>query len=203
MMTRQVKVAARPDTEDHVLLLEQRENALATQKSTADKLAAEVGSLQSTTGRLQGKIAAEQEFEQKMAAAKARFSADEAEVLRDGDRFIIRLKKLAFPLGKANLTPQSLSLLAKVRNAVANLGPGRVTIEGHTDATGTKAKNRRLSEERAGAIKEYLQIQTPVTTDTVAIGLADSKPIASNKTKDDRAQNRRVDIIVEPAAITH
>jgi outer membrane protein OmpA-like peptidoglycan-associated protein len=70
-------------------------------------------------------------------------------------------------------------------------------IEGHTDNTGDKAVNQRLGQERAEAVKMYLYetYQIPLHRMNV-ISYGETKPVADNKTKDGRAQNRRVVIRV-------
>jgi peptidoglycan-associated lipoprotein len=70
-------------------------------------------------------------------------------------------------------------------------------IEGHTDNIGTKALNERLGLERAEAVKRYLyeQHQIPLHKMNV-ISYGEDKPAAPNKTRDDRARNRRVVIKV-------
>jgi OOP family OmpA-OmpF porin len=66
------------------------------------------------------------------------------------------------------------------------------TVEGHTDATGADAYNQKLSERRAQAVADYLQAQGIASGRLSASGKGESMPIADNKTKEGRAQNRRV-----------
>jgi outer membrane protein OmpA-like peptidoglycan-associated protein len=68
-----------------------------------------------------------------------------------------------------------------------------IEIEGHTDNVGTKNLNERLGMERAEAVKRYLyeQHQIPLHKMNV-ISYGEDKPVAPNKTRDGRAQNRRV-----------
>ena len=67
---------------------------------------------------------------------------------------------------------------------------------GHTDSIGTEAYNQRLSERRANAVKAYL-VSKGIESDRVATeGKGELQPVASNKTKAGRAQNRRVEIEV-------
>ena len=70
-------------------------------------------------------------------------------------------------------------------------------IEGHTDSTGPKALNDRLGLERADAVKKYLHDQHQIPLHKVnVISYGSDKPVAPNKTKADRAQNRRIVINV-------
>lgn len=150
-----------------------------------------------------GKLEAEKQEGLRLDAAKARFSPAEADVYRDGNQLIIRLKQLAFPSGKATLAGKNFALLGKVQKVIQDLGASHVTIEGHTDSNGAKATNQKLSDARATAISGYLAANGVAAGDLTAIGYGDTKPIASNGTNAGRAQNRRVDVIIKPAGVGH
>jgi outer membrane protein OmpA-like peptidoglycan-associated protein len=69
----------------------------------------------------------------------------------------------------------------------------RFEIAGHTDDTGTKEENMKLSQERAEAVKTFLVNYYGISPDRlVARGYGESQPVASNDTEEGRAQNRRV-----------
>lgn len=71
-----------------------------------------------------------------------------------------------------------------------------MSIIGHTDSSGPKAKNQTLSENRANALGSRL-IQNSIASDRIKIsGKGSSEPIVSNKTPDGRAQNRRIQILI-------
>ena len=103
-----------------------------------------------------------------------------------------------FSSGKADLPTEAK---AKIDDLVTQLKAdpkgAYFEIEGHTDSTGDKLTNDRLGLERAEAVKKYLydQHQIPLFKMNV-ISYGAEKPVASNKTKDGRAQNRRVVIKV-------
>ena len=70
-------------------------------------------------------------------------------------------------------------------------------IQGHTDATGPDAYNMKLGEDRAMAVRNYLHDQHGIALNRMqVISYGEAKPVADNKTKDNRAQNRRVVIKV-------
>jgi outer membrane protein OmpA-like peptidoglycan-associated protein len=72
-------------------------------------------------------------------------------------------------------------------------------IEGHTDSTGSEATNSKLSEGRAAAVKNYLIANGIDGNRLTSKGYGESVPIASNKTRSGRRQNRRVEIkVVNP-----
>jgi OOP family OmpA-OmpF porin len=72
-------------------------------------------------------------------------------------------------------------------------------IEGHTDSTGPEAYNQKLSEQRAQAVADYILSNTQRLNadDMEVIGMGESDPVASNDTRDGRAQNRRVVVYAE------
>jgi len=71
-----------------------------------------------------------------------------------------------------------------------------LTIEGHTDNTGTAELNRTLSEQRANAVRDYLLKQQLPGGSLSAQGLGENNPVADNSTVEGRQKNRRVEIIV-------
>lgn len=72
-----------------------------------------------------------------------------------------------------------------------------IEIQGHTDATGTDAYNLKLSEQRADAVRRYLNMKCGIPLHRLAtIGYGESAPVSNNKTHDGRAQNRRVVLAV-------
>jgi len=73
----------------------------------------------------------------------------------------------------------------------------RTLVEGHTDSIGSDAYNQRLSERRAQAVADYMEAQGISPSRITTKGWGKSKPIADNKTKQGRAQNRRVEITEE------
>jgi outer membrane protein OmpA-like peptidoglycan-associated protein len=137
------------------------------------------------------------ELEEKIARIKSLFGPDEAEVRVQGDNLLIRLSGLKFQPGKAIIQPEYFSLLTKVQRALREFPKSYVVVQGHTDATGNAYKNKLLSEKRALAVKEYLNANIDLDPNQIqVIGMGDQMPIASNKTAEGRAKNRRIDILI-------
>ncbi len=126
------------------------------------------------------------------------FPKEDAEVYRQGNKVLIRLKGMRFASGRAELPKDSLALLNKVKTVASELNSSAIVVEGHTDSVGAAALNKDLSQKRADAVAEYLSSDDAIAGDVEAVGFGFEKPITSNKTKDGRAQNRRVDVVITP-----
>lgn len=137
-------------------------------------------------------------LQQSLENARKEFSSDEADVFQQGDKLLIRLKSMNFPSGRSELPAEALPVLAKVKSVAEGLGPKSVVVEGHTDSTGSPKVNSKLSQQRAEAIEKYLQTNGLAEEKLSAVGYGFKKPIASNKSKEGRAQNRRVDVVITP-----
>ncbi|MCP4926626.1 MAG: OmpA family protein [Gammaproteobacteria bacterium] len=127
------------------------------------------------------------------------FSSNEATVLRDGNKLLIRLSGLRFEPNSTELGADAMELLTKLQTAI-NIFPQCVlTVEGHTDSQGNTRKNLMLSEQRAQAVKTYMTDVMYLPGFRIkASGYGDTRPIANNKTADGRASNRRIDLIITP-----
>ncbi|MBC7428872.1 MAG: OmpA family protein [Bacteriovorax sp.] len=180
----------------------QLENTQSALEGSVDVNAALLSN-QSKLEASQSKLEAEKALDAKYEVARKEFDSNEAEVYKQGDALLIRLKGMEFPSAKSTITPKSKALLSKVQKVVDDFGAqNTVQIQGHTDSVGGKKVNERLSQSRATAVKDYLQSNAggiPVDSSKVeAVGYGYQKPLATNKTADGRAQNRRVDIIIKP-----
>jgi peptidoglycan-associated lipoprotein len=106
--------------------------------------------------------------------------------------------KGGFKFGKAAMPDEAKADIDQlVQQLKANPNGAYIEIEGHTDNTGSKELNYKLGLERAEAVKRYLYEQHQVPLHKISvISYGEEKPIAPNKTKAGRAQNRRVVIKV-------
>jgi len=102
--------------------------------------------------------------------------------------------KVQFATGKAEILPESFSLLDDVAKVfVENEQIEVVQVEGHTDSTGTAAINRTLSQQRAESVVKYLAGKGVAKKRMVAKGFGPDKPIADNGDDAGREKNRRVE----------
>jgi outer membrane protein OmpA-like peptidoglycan-associated protein len=106
-------------------------------------------------------------------------------------------EQIQFKRGSAVLDPVSYKLLNEIgRKIIANPQIGVVRIEGHTDDSGSKEANDRLSQARADSVKAYL-VGKGVPADRLqTAGYGSSRPIDPRKTDAARAKNRRVEFVV-------
>ena len=145
------------------------------------------------------RLAAEKRFNQLFIEVQNLFSSDEAEVYKKGNSLVIRLRAIQFPVGKSVIMPDNYPLLSKIQQSIRTFGEPDVTIEGHTDSTGSNELNELLSQQRAESVRQYLLANKTLSYDRiVAVGYGSSKPLASNATEEGRAVNRRIDVIIQP-----
>ena len=73
-----------------------------------------------------------------------------------------------------------------------------MSVDGYTDSVGSDEYNQRLSERRANSVKDYLETLGVSGSRLTAQGFGKTNPVASNDTAEGRAQNRRVELVVNP-----
>ncbi len=129
--------------------------------------------------------------------------AGEAQVERDGERVVIRLVvQGSFYSGSAELSPDFMPMLRKIGQTIARSG-GRITVEGHTDDIPLSGHNRYrsnwdLSGARAASVADYLTGAAGVPRERVVVrGMADTRPVAPNDSREGRAKNRRIEVLVD------
>lgn len=100
---------------------------------------------------------------------------------------------VAFDSGNADLKSSSDEDISRLAEYLKDNPNARIVLEGHTDSTGSASKNKKLSQERADAVKDSLVNKFAIDATRVeAIGYGATKPVASNDTAEGRAKNRRV-----------
>jgi outer membrane protein OmpA-like peptidoglycan-associated protein len=104
---------------------------------------------------------------------------------------------LKFEIGQSTIAAKSLQALDTVVHVMTKYPQTSLTISGHTDNTGSRKINDRLSISRAKKVQTYLVKKGLAINRTSLVGMADTQPIADNATKKGRAQNRRVDLAIK------
>lgn len=160
---------------------------------------------------LRGKYATQQEqleaSQDALAAAEKRARQATADLARianvkqeDRGTVITLSGAVLFTSGKSELLPSAQAKLSEVADALTQQNKAApIVVEGYTDSQGSDAFNLTLSRERAQAVREYLASHGVAEDRIRAEGLGSSRPIADNNTPQGRANNRRVEIVVQPA----
>jgi outer membrane protein OmpA-like peptidoglycan-associated protein len=145
------------------------------------------------SGLESGSQDASSDLAQEASDALSQLDAEE----RDGNTVVTLPEQVLFAFGEHDLLPDASATLDRLAEAVAYLEDAPVQVNGHTDGVGSDASNQTLSEQRAQAVTDHL-IEAGVDTERITTqGLGESEPVASNDTDDGRAQNRRVEVIIE------
>jgi len=108
-------------------------------------------------------------------------------------------RAIFFNVNKFTFTEETQVRLVKITKILDEYKTINFTVEGHTDDTGSAAYNKKLSQKRADAVRDYLVEQGFPADKITAIGYGEEKPICPTKTKKCRQANRRVDIFSENA----
>lgn len=110
----------------------------------------------------------------------------------------IILRGVNFDFDKDRIRPDAAVILEEAARILTETHPNvRVRIEGHTDSTGPEEYNQGLSERRANSVRDFLVSRDVDPSRLATIGFGESRPIASNDTREGRALNRRVELQVE------
>lgn len=178
--------------EKHVQMERKRLN------QTEEQLKDAQARLQRTDEQLKQEREARKAAETRLNAAVASL-AEMASVKEEARGTVITLSgAVLFVTGKYELLPLAQEKLKEVAAALKDRGFNRIIIEGHTDSVGSTSKNEELSLQRANSVKSYLVSQGLDGNKISTKGLGPSRPIASNDSADGRANNRRVELIVDP-----
>jgi len=217
---------AKMETEDYRAALARAENEVNAARKRAEnaqteaeraKANEEVARLEAERARLE-KNDAKQETEQAhRTAEQAQRDAEQAKRERDALQqhlyvsiaaildtrreargLIVNLSDVLFDFNKATLKPGAREKLSKLAGILLAY-PGKyvLEIEGHTDSVGSDDYNQKLSEGRAGAVRDYLAQEGIKPEKITAVrGFGKSKPVTTNDTAEGRQMNRRVEIVI-------
>jgi outer membrane protein OmpA-like peptidoglycan-associated protein len=138
------------------------------------------------------------------AAMRAQLSEQLNKILetRDSARgLIVSMSDVLFDTGQYSLKPGAREKLAKVAGILIAYPGLAIQVGGYTDNVGGDDMNQKLSENRAGAVRDYLVQQGVEANSVSAIGFGNTLPVASNDNSAGRQENRRVELVVSGDAI--
>ena len=133
------------------------------------------------------------------AALKDNLSHTGVKITRKGEKILLNMPgNLTFTSGSHSIKPEFHSVLNSVALVLNEYDKTQVNIAGHTDSIGKAGYNQVLSEKRAKSVATFLAQQGVRPERVLVQGFGESQPIASNKSKTGRAQNRRVELEIAP-----
>ena len=181
-----------------------KSDAADSQAASATALsAAQADAERSRLAAQQAQLSAQQ-AEADKAAMRAKLSEQLNSILqtRDSARgLIVSMSDVLFDTGKYSLKSGAREKLAKVAGILLAYPGLNIEVGGYTDNVGGDAMNQKLSENRAGSVRDYL-VQQGVSTNAVSSkGFGNTLPVASNDNAAGRQQNRRVELLVSGDAI--
>jgi OOP family OmpA-OmpF porin len=148
---------------------------------------------------LADELAARELARERLERMDEMFGPSEAVILRELDTIVLRLTGASFTVGGTGVTEQTRALLDKVADAIRLFPASIVVIEGHTDSSGDSATNQRVSEKRANSVRDVLlELTGMAPVRMTSRGFGESRPVASNETREGRANNRRIEVRINP-----
>lgn len=175
----------------------------AAARAQADAAKAQADSEQARAAQSDAEQSAQQAQQQEQAA-RERLKDQLNQVLQTTETargLIVNMSDVLFDFNKYTLKPEAREKLAKVSGILLAYPNLKLQVEGYTDNIGSDDYNQKLSEERAGGVRDYLVSQSVPEGNVTAAGYGKSSPVADNSTSSGRAENRRVQLVVSGAAI--
>lgn len=132
-------------------------------------------------------------------AAELKRRLPEAAVERQGDKLYVALPSgILFDVDKDQVRPEAGQSLATAADVLVKYPDTYVTVEGHTDSTGSHEYNQSLSERRAMRVRDVLERNSVPAGRLSVRGYGETDPIADNATEEGRQMNRRVQLEIRP-----
>ena len=181
----------------------QVKNTQAALASTREQLKDERRDNSETAAQLESERLGRMSAEAKLAGAMKDLAAIAA-VKEETRGLVITLSgSVLFASNQYALLNTAMTKLGQVAEALkAQDADKRMIVEGHTDSRGSDSINLPLSFNRANAVRDYL-VSCGVDSEKIsAVGMGSSRPIADNKSSENRANNRRVEIIISGSSLS-
>jgi outer membrane protein OmpA-like peptidoglycan-associated protein len=172
----------------------------ATQRAIQERSAAEAASASEAERARLSVAQAEQEKAQLRDQIRQQLNSI-LETRETARGLIVNMSDVLFDFGQYTLKPGAKEKLAKISGIVLGHPGLNLQIEGYTDSVGTDEVNQKLSEQRAGTVRDYLVAQGLQSNAITAQGFGKSQPVATNNTASGRQQNRRVELVVSGSPI--
>ncbi len=177
------------------------EAAVLGAQQELSRIESEKAELQSSVAALDVQARFLEDEKAKLSARLAGALSEVAETHSSARGMVVNLPDILFDTNEATLKTETRIVLAKLAGILLIMPELNLRVEGHTDSTGSPDHNQRLSERRAISVRDYLAQQGVAARRTVAVGYGFDRPVADNTTREGRAKNRRVEIIIAEGEI--
>jgi outer membrane protein OmpA-like peptidoglycan-associated protein len=164
---------------------------------------AKTAEIEKTAEQLEAEKQARLSAEAKLAGAMKDL-ATIAAIKEEARGLVITLSgSILFASNRFALLNTAMTKLDQVAEALkAQDSDRRMVVEGHTDSQGSDRINQPLSLNRANAVRDYLVAHGVDNDKITAVGMGSSRPLLDNKNAENRANNRRVEIIIQPSQLS-
>ncbi len=122
------------------------------------------------------------------------FESPKIEICQQRVNNVLKNNRITFPPNVVLLPVYNSIIVKNIAEILTECPTSVVTVEGHTDSSGSEESNNLLSQMRAESVKKHLQIQGIDASRIMSYGFGSSKPVASNETRQGRNLNRRIEI---------
>jgi outer membrane protein OmpA-like peptidoglycan-associated protein len=121
------------------------------------------------------------------------------QIIREGDNLrLVMPNSITFASDQATLNTSIYNTLSSVVKVLNEYDETLLQVAGHTDSTGSSNYNQRLSVRRASSVADYLRSQGVDRNRLFVVGYGETRPVVANNTVAGRAENRRVELLIEP-----
>lgn len=197
----QAAVGGRMAAQDSVITALRVENSSLRQKLWETQLRA--GVAEADRSAAESVLNRKQRFEDAVDSLRRRFTPQEGKVLLEADgSILVRLHGVSFAVGSAELAGGQTDLIKRIEEGLRAFPGAAISVEGHTDDTGGREANLRLSRRRAETVARLLERDLGMPGDSLATaGFGPDRPVALNDTPAGRALNRRIDVVIVPVGL--
>ena len=138
-------------------------------------------------------------MDNQQAALQELLAGSGVDVIRDGNTLQLQIPShISFAINSSDIRAGLYPVLNNLSKVLAEYDKTVLVVTGHTDDTGARAHNQKLSLARADAVKSYLLAQGVDERRLESRGMGPDQPLVANISEANRAQNRRVEISIEP-----
>jgi len=172
------------------------ETAVAAARAELERIEAERLELEASVTALDEQATALEQEKAELSTRLRGALSQVADTQESARGMIVSLPDILFDVNEASLKTEARVVIAKLAGILLILPELNLRIEGHTDSTGDPGYNMTLSQQRADSVRGFLAEQGIDPGRMIAVGYGLTRPAADNSTREGRAKNRRVEIVI-------